>query len=199
MCSMRFTFRQTLASSATALAAAGIMSLTQCSLRADQVPPGCAGNGSGGTIAVVNGANHHIGDPVDFSVGVNVPAGQCEGSNITARLTFPDGTHIDYATHLLLNPGTSITCPNPVDPRCAPGPYRYIVRAQDLGKQTCETNLPNVFCCSPPAANSVYGVGTASGTDHTGPGSLHSTFSDCRNIPITIFIPRPACVNFCSN
>src|SRR5215510_9010953 len=51
--------------------------------RAHQETPGCAGNGSGGTIGVVNGQFHHVGDAVDFTVGVNVPAGQCQGSNIT--------------------------------------------------------------------------------------------------------------------
>src|SRR5260370_39905514 len=137
--------------------------------RADQIPPCCAGNGSGGNIGVSNGATHHVGDAVNFIVGVNVPAGQCQATNITARLTFPDGTHLDYATNLTLLPGTGINCPNPSDARCAPGPYAYVVRQQDLGKQTCETNLPNVFCCSPSSANSVYGVATASGTDNTGP------------------------------
>src|SRR5262249_1456987 len=92
--------------------------------------------------------------------------------------------------------------------RCAPGPYRYIVRTNDLGHQTCETNLPNVFCCSPAAANSVYAVATASGVDHTGPGGidctpgsggLDSSFSDCRNIPITIFLPQIQCFKSCTN
>ncbi|HXU76533.1 MAG TPA: hypothetical protein VN794_08190, partial [Methylomirabilota bacterium] len=167
--------------------------------QAHQEPPGCAGNGSGGNIGILNGAFHHVGDAVDFTVGVNVPAGQCQGSNITARLRFPDGTFLDYATNLTLNPGTGITCPNVADPRCLPGPYRYIVKAADLGKQTVETNLPNVDCRSPSAVNSVYGVATASGVDHTGPGELDSSFSDCRNIPITIFRPAIVCTKFCNN
>ena len=167
--------------------------------QAHQEPLGCAGNGSGGTIGVLNGQFHHVGEAVDFTVGVNVPAGQCQGSNITARLRFPDNTFIDYATNLTLNPGAGITCPNAADPRCLPGPYRYIVRAQDLGKQTVETNLPNVDCRSPSSPTAVYGVGTASGVDHTGPGSLESTFSDCRNIPITIFQPGIVCTKSCNN
>ncbi len=81
------------------------------SSRADQIPPGCAGNGSGGNIGVSNGATHHVGDAVNFIVGVNVPAGQCQATNITARLTFPDGTHLDYATNLTLLPGTGINEP----------------------------------------------------------------------------------------
>src|SRR6266849_2301386 len=176
-----------------------LMLSSPLSSRGDQVPSGCAGNGSGGNIGVLNGATHHVGDAVNFTVGIQVPAGQCQASNVTARLTFPDGTHLDYATHLTLNPGTGIACPNAADPRCAPGPYTYFIRQQDLGKQTCETNLPNVFCCSPSSANSVYAVATASGTDHTGPGSLDSTFSDCRNIPITILIPSLACSKSCVN
>jgi hypothetical protein len=177
----------------------GIWVTTPNAARAHQEPLGCAGNGSGGTIGVLNGAFHHVGDAVDFTVGINVPAGQCQGSNITARIRFPDNTFLDYATNLTLNPGAAITCPNAADPRCLPGPYRYIVRAQDLGKQTVETNLPNVDCRSPSSATSVYGVGTASGTDHTGPGTLESTFSDCRNIPITIFQPAIVCTKTCVN
>src|SRR6266849_3514146 len=176
-----------------------LMLSSPLSSRGDQVPSGCAGNGSGGNIGVLNGATHHVGDAVNFTVGIQVPAGQCQASNVTARLTFPDGTHLDYATHLTLNPGTGIACPNAADPRCAPGPYTYFIRQQDLGKQTCETNLPNVFCCSPSSANSVYAVATASGIDHTGPDGLDSSFADCRNLPITVLSGGLACFKACNN
>jgi len=86
-------------------AIAGIVATALClmlssplSSRGDQVPSGCAGNGSGGNIGVLNGATHHVGDAVNFTVGIQVPAGQCQASNVTARLTFPDGTHLDYAS-----------------------------------------------------------------------------------------------------
>jgi len=181
------------------LAILAVLTTFSGDLMADQYPLSCGGNGSGGVIALINGAVHHVGDAVDFTVGVSVPAGQCQGSNITARLTFPDGSFFDYATNLTLDPGTGITCPSASDPRCAPGPYRYIIRAQDLGKSTVETNLPNVFCTSPFSDQAVYVVATASGVDHTGPGTLDSTFSDCRNIAITTLHPGIACTKACFN
>src|SRR5215468_2057454 len=110
------------------VAITAVLSVVAGHVLAHQFPPACAGNGSGGQINLLNGAIHHVGDAVDFSVGISVPAGQCQGSNITARLTFPDGTVLDYATNLTLDPGTGIICPNPIDSRCAPGPYRYVIR-----------------------------------------------------------------------
>ena len=96
----------------SAVGVLGALLLSRNSASADQVPPGCAGNGSSGVIGIINGAVHHVGDAVDFTAGVGVPTGQCQASNVTARLTFPDGSHLDYATNLTLDPGTFVSCPN---------------------------------------------------------------------------------------
>jgi hypothetical protein len=173
---------------------------TNCHLLA-QSPSGCSSTQVGLSLGSVNGTFFHVGDFVSVSVGANVAPGQCQATNVALRLTFPGGTFFDVATNLTLEPGSRITCPNSFDPRCPPSTngYGYRIKAIDLGKQTIERGLSNVFCFSPFTPKTAWIVASISGRSVTGPGPLTGFFSDCTVLPVTVFTPGLSCTLSCSN
>src|SRR5436309_1370144 len=95
---------------------------------AHESPAGCAGNGLGSSFTRSRSGNVTHANSITSQTTVSNSATGCHVTGLNASITLRNDTLISVASNATPLQGTSLTCPNPAEPRCVTaGPYSYTV------------------------------------------------------------------------